>query len=100
MKAIHFNGSDDTSELILRTVISVGGFVWRISQKLTRFGETAATESMVIPTKFPAANPISRTDAEAQGNLLREYEQKSADLPEQLKLTRTLLPLSQSTIQT
>ena len=49
VKAIHFNGSEDTTELILRTVISVNqlsvygavaGFASRISQKLTRCRET------------------------------------------------------------
>ena len=38
---------------------------------------------MVIPTEFPTANTISQTDADVQGNLLREYEQKFAELPEQ-----------------
>ena len=42
----------------------------------------------MIPTEYPTANPISQTDAEAQGNLLREYEQKFAELPEQQKLTK------------
>ena len=31
---------------------------------------------------------FSQTDAEVQGNLLREYEQKFAELPEQEKLTK------------
>ena len=43
---------------------------------------------MVIPTEFPIANLISQTDAEIQGNLLREYEQKFAELPETQKLTK------------
>ena len=43
---------------------------------------------MVIPTKFPTANPIAQTGAEVQGNLLREYEQKFAELPEQEILTK------------
>ena len=45
-------------------------------------------ESMVIPTEFPSAIPISQTDAEVSGNLLREYEQKFAELPEQQKLAK------------
>ena len=54
-------------------------------------GKPAANEileSMVIPTEFPTANTISQTDPEVQGNLLREYEQKFAALPEQEKLTK------------
>ena len=43
---------------------------------------------MVIPTEFPTANRISHTDAEVQGNLLRKYEQKFAELPDQQKLTK------------
>ena len=39
-------------------------------------------ESMVLPTEFPTAHPISQTDGEVQGNLLREYEQKFAELLE------------------
>ena len=56
-----------------------------------RYGETRANEnleSMVTPTEFPIANPISQTDTEVQRNLLREYEQKFAELPEQQKLTK------------
>ena len=43
---------------------------------------------MVIPTEFPTADPFSQTDAEVQGNLLREYEEKFSELPEQEKLTK------------
>ena len=95
VKSIHFNGSDDTIELILRTVISVNqlsvwGTVADLCGELARdsrgTGKPAANEdlgSMVIPT-----DTNSQTDADVQGNLLREYEQKFAELPEQQKLTR------------
>ena len=43
---------------------------------------------MVFPTEIPTANPNSQTDAEVQGNLLREYEQNFAELPAQEKLTK------------
>ena len=43
---------------------------------------------MVIPTEFLTANLVSQTDAEVQRKLLREYEQKFAELPEQQKLTK------------
>ena len=43
----------------------------------------------MIPTEFPAAADFfSQTDADVQRNLLREYEQKLAELPEQQKLTK------------
>ena len=73
MTSIHFNGSDETIELILRTVMSVNqlsvyGAVADLSKELARdssgAGEPAANEnleSMVIPTEFPTANPISQT---------------------------------------
>ena len=47
--SIHFKGSDETIDLILRTIISVNqlsvyrassGYVWIISQRLKRYGET------------------------------------------------------------
>ena len=50
MKSIHFNGSDDSIESTLRTIVSANqqaqrprsssGFVWRIGQRLKRYGET------------------------------------------------------------
>ena len=101
MKTIHyFNGSDGTIELILRTIIpanqlSVYGAVADLCGEVARdsrgTGKPAANEnleSMVIPTEFLTANLISQTDAEAQGNVLREYEQNFAELPEQQKLTK------------
>ena len=45
-------------------------------------------ESMVFPNEFPIANPICQTDAEVQRSLLREHEQKFAELPEQEKFTK------------
>ena len=91
--------SEDTIELIFHTVMSVNqlsvcGVVADLCEELAinsrRTGEPAATEnleSMVLPTEFHIANPIAQTDAEVQGNLLREYEQKFAELTEQQKLT-------------
>ena len=62
-------------------------FVQRISQRLSpKMSEN--WESMVVPTEFPNANAISQTDMSVQGNLLREYEQKFAQLPEDQKLTK------------
>ena len=84
----------------LRTIISVNqlrvyGAAADLCKELARksrgTAKPAANENfelMVIPTEFPIANPISQTDAEVQGNLLREYKQKFAELPEQQKLTK------------
>ena len=94
------NGGDETIELILRTVISdnqlsVYGAVADLCEELARdsagAGKPAANdnlESMAIPTEIPTANPISQTDLSVQGNLLGEYEQKFAKLPEDQKLTK------------
>ena len=85
--SVHINGSDETIVLILRTIISVNqlsayGAVADLCKELaTRRNENL--ESMVIPTEFPTANITSQTDPDVQGNLLREYEQKFAELPEQ-----------------
>ena len=100
VKSIHFNGSDETIESIFRTVIfvnqlSINGAVADLCGELRRdsvgTGKRVADENLessVIPTKFLTANPISRTDVVVQGNLLHEYEQKFAELPEQQKLTK------------
>ena len=100
VQSIHFNGSDDTIELNVRPIISVNqlsvyGAVADLCGKLARDSPSArkpaATgnlESMVFPAEFLTANPIAQTDAEVQGNFLREYDQKFAELPEQEKLTK------------
>ena len=100
IKSIHFNGSDETVEWIHRTVISVSqlsvyGAVANMCGELARDSSCAGRrraagnlESMVMKTNLPAANPIAQTDAEVQGKLLREFEQKFAERPEQQKLTK------------
>ena len=100
VKTIHFNGRDETIELILRTLMSVNQLsihvaVADLCKELARdspsTGKPAANEnweSMVVPTEFPHANTISQTDLSVQGNSLREYEQKFAELPDQEKLTK------------
>ena len=97
-KSIHFNGSDETVELILRTLISVSqlsnyGAVAGSCRELTKYSpstrkhaEKENWESMAVPTEFLNANAIS--DRSVQGNLLREYERKFDELPEDQKLTK------------
>ena len=60
----------------------------RDSRGTEKRGATVNMEPIVAPTEFLVANPISQTDAEVQGNLLREYEQEFAELLEQEKLTK------------
>ena len=95
---IHFNGGDETIELILRTLIFVSqlsmyGAAADLCKELARdssAGKPAADESlgsMVIPTEFLTACTVSQTDADVQGNLLRETSRNSQN-PEQQKLTK------------
>ena len=58
------------------------------AQREARDSANDNLESMVIPTEFPTANHMSQTDADVQGSLLREYEQKFAERPEQENLTK------------
>ena len=101
MRSIHSNGSDETFELILRRIISVNQLqclrssstlVWIIVQRLKRFGETRrdweSGINLFYRQDFLNANPTPLTDAEVQRNLLREYEQKFADPPDDQKLTK------------
>ena len=100
MKSFHFNGSDETIELILRTIISVNqlsvysavadmrGEFSRYSKRYGKSGAIGSLESRVITTECLTADPIAQTYAGVQGNLLREDEQKFADLLEQDKLTK------------
>ena len=101
---IHFNGSDETVEVILRTVISVnqltvygavadmcGELTWDTSKSSKGAGKPRLIdnlESMVMPPEASTTDQTSPTDARVQGNLLREYEQKFADVPEPHQLTQ------------
>ena len=98
-KSIHLNGSEETVDLILRTVVSVNQLciygavadLCRASAKdspsTREHAESENWESLVVPTKVSNANDISKTDMSVQGNLLRGNEQKFAKLPEDRKLT-------------
>ena len=91
-KSIHFNGSEENIDLILRTDISVNqlsidGAVADLCEELSKASEVAGKlatnedlESMEIPTELPIADP--HTNAELQGNLLRYYERKFEQLRE------------------
>ena len=96
-KSSHFNGSEETIELILRTIISVNQLsiygaaadLWKeLSDDSEDAGKLAADEdleSLEIPTEFPIHDP--HTNAELQGNLLQDYEYKF-ELPEDQKLSK------------
>ena len=95
LKSMHFNGSEETIELILRTIISVTqlsiyGAVADLCTELSKDSEVAGklaanedVESIEIPTELRNAYP--HTNAELQGNLLRDYEHKFEQLLEDQK---------------
>ena len=79
----------------LSVCLSIFGAVTDLCKELARDSrcteKPAANEnleSMVIPTEFLTASPISQTVAEVQRKLLREYEQNFAELPEQQKMDK------------
>ena len=96
--------SDETVEVVLRTVSSVnqlsvygaaanmcGELAWEISKCSKGTEKPVATDNlgtMVMPPEVSTTDQISPTDARVQGNLLREYEQKFANLLEHLQLTK------------
>ena len=94
-KTIHHNGSEETVELILRTIISVNqlsiyGAVADLCNKLDPdYAEGEICEFLVVPTESPNADTTSqRSTSSAQGNLLQDYFEKFAEHPEDQKLAK------------
>ena len=101
--SLHFNGSDETVEVILRTVISVnqlsvyeavadmcGELAWEISRNSRCRESLVAWESgnHGNASKCRPQIKFHRLMQEYKENLLREYEQKFGDLPEHVQLTK------------
>ena len=94
-KTIHFNGSEETVELILRPVISVNkisicGTVADLCNELDPdYAESQICESLVIPTESANANTTSQSStSSAQGNVLQVYFKKFAEFLEDQKLSK------------
>ena len=93
-RTIHYNGSEENVELILRTIISVNqlsiyGAVADLCNELDPdYAESEICESLVIPTEIANTNTTSQSAQSAQGNLLQDYFQKFAELPEDQKLSK------------
>ena len=97
-KSTHFNGSEETVQLILRTVISVNqlsiyGAVADLRKELDPDSrsqtEGEICESLEIPTEIHNANVISQCATPlAQEDLLQEYERKFAELLDDQKLSK------------
>ena len=93
-----------TVEVVLRTIISVNQFsiyvavadmcvelACRISDCSQRAGKLVAQENpdaTVILAELMTMNKSPRTDENVQGNLLQNYEQQIANLPNHLQLIK------------
>ena len=95
--SLHFNGSDETVEVILRTVISlnqisnygaVAGMCGELAWEVSRISRSTENVETVVCQQMSTTNQITQTVAGVQGNLLREYEQRFGDLPEHATLTK------------
>ena len=90
--SIHFNGSEETVDLILRTVISLNQFsiYGAVEDLRTELDPDSRNrtkgeicESFVIPTEITNAYATSQSSTSlAQRGLLQEYERKFAELPD------------------
>ena len=97
-KTIHFNGSEQNVELILRTVMSanqlsiygaVADMCTEVSKDAMAQGKPEAhdpLETMEIPTEPPTAGP--RTDEQRRRNLMQEYEQQFEQLSDAQELSK------------
>ena len=97
-KTIHFNGSEQNIELILRTVIyanqlsfhgAVADICTEVSKNTMASWKTEAhypLETMEIPTEPPVGDP--RTDEQRLRNLLQEYAQQFEQLSDDQKLSK------------
>ena len=100
-KTIHFNGSEQNVELLLRTVMSANklSICGAVAEKCTEVPKhtTASVEpeahaardpleTREIPTEPPVADP--RTDELRRRNLLQEYEQQFEQLSDDQKLSK------------
>ena len=97
-KSIHFNGSDENIELLLRTVISanqlsicgaVADLCNELSDGCRASGKPEAPdhlETTEIPTDL--SNAETHTNAQQRGNLVQEYERKFEQLSEDQKLSK------------
>ena len=97
-RSIHFNGSEENIELILHTIISVNqlstyGAAADLCKELSNDSEVAGKlaanedlEPMEIPRELATDDP--HTNARLEGNLLRDYEHKFEQLPENQKISK------------
>ena len=97
-RSVHFNGSEENIELIFHTIISVNqrsvyGAEADLCKELSNDSEVAGKlaahedlEPMEIKRELATDDP--HTNARLEGNLLRDYEYKFEQLPEDQKLSK------------
>ena len=102
--SIHFCGDPQTVEVIFRTVISVnqlsayGAVADMCEEVASRISNCSASmerpvakdklETMVAPTDLSSTTNRLLTNAQARRNLLRDYKQRFADLPDDLRMIK------------
>ena len=101
-KTTHYNGSEETVELILQTVISVNqlsiyvavaDMCNELDPDSRNQTESENCESLMIPTENPNANTVSQSSTSStQGNLLQDYFQKFAELLDDQKFSKLRRP--------
>ena len=102
--SIHFCGDPQTDEVIFRTIISVnqlsayGAVADMCEEVASRISNCSASmerlvakdklETMVAPTDLSSTTNPLLTNAQARRNLLRDYKQRFADLPDDLRMIK------------
>ena len=90
-KTLHYNGSEENVELILRTLVSVNqlsiyGAVEDYARNSRNQNVGEICESLVIPTEITDAT--SQSTSLAQGDLLQEYGRNFTELLDDQKLSK------------
>ena len=101
--SFYLNGSDETVEVNLRTVIFVnqlsvygavadmcGELAWEVSRSSKGTGKPGAAENletMLMPPEVSTTNQTSQTEASVQGNLLRD---RSSQIFQSTSIDQTL----------
>ena len=93
-KTLHYIGSEENVELILRAIISVNqlsiyGALGGLCNELhPDYAECEICESLVIPTEITNTNTTSQSSQSALGNLLQDNFKNVAELLENQKLSK------------
>ena len=97
--SVHFCGDPQTVEVIFRTIISVNQLNADMCEELaSRISDCSAStvrpvakdapETLVAPTELSTTTNPLLTNDQARGNLLQEYKQRFAHLPDDLRMIK------------